>query len=253
MLVDFIAGDPDRPVIVGRLYTNLQKVPYKLPANKTQSGWKSNSTGNTGGYNELMFEDAAGKELVRIQAEKDLNKLVKNDENVTIGHDRTKVVNNDDLTVGKNRTKQVVENERELIGLNRTLVVGVNRSTQVGLIDSTVVGQVHSMIVRRVRAGRRVLGRPAPPSSPSTIASSSRPRAAPPSCSPATASSCAPRPSCSPPAAIPAPSAGRYLASGQTPPGSGGDDVTVKSAKDVIIKGSPMVSFNPAKPLACPK
>src|SRR5262249_42052966 len=52
VLVDFLGGDPDRPVIVGRVYTNLQKVPYKLPANKTQSGWKSNSTNNTGGYNE---------------------------------------------------------------------------------------------------------------------------------------------------------------------------------------------------------
>ncbi|WP_235880117.1 type VI secretion system Vgr family protein [Polyangium aurulentum] len=62
VLVDFLGGDLDRPVIVGRVYTNLQKTPYRLPENKTQSGWKSNSTNDTGGYNELMFEDAAGRE-----------------------------------------------------------------------------------------------------------------------------------------------------------------------------------------------
>ncbi len=88
VLVDFIGGDPDRPVIVGRVYTNLQKTPYGLPGNKTQSGWKSNSSPTTGGYNELMFEDKAGDELLRMQAEKNLNKLVKNDEQRNIGNDR---------------------------------------------------------------------------------------------------------------------------------------------------------------------
>ncbi len=84
VLVDFLGGDPDRPIITGRVYTSLQTTPYKLPENKTQSGWKSNSSPQTGGYNEIMFEDAAGQELVRMQAEKDLHKLVKNDENVII-------------------------------------------------------------------------------------------------------------------------------------------------------------------------
>ena len=249
VLVDFIAGDPDRPVIVGRLYTNLQKVPYKLPANKTQSGWKSNSTGNTGGYNELMFEDAAGKELVRIQAEKDLNKLVKNDENVTIGHDRTKVVkNNDDLTVGKNRTKQVVENERALIGLNRTLVVGVNRSTQVGLIDSTVVGQVHSMIVSPPGEG-------GPPGAGTTGTSIVTEHDRIELKTPGGASIVLSGNSIVLRAETIVLSASGDLsavggratfgASGTCYLGSGGDDVTVKSAKDVIIKGSPMVKVNP--------
>jgi type VI secretion system secreted protein VgrG len=180
VLVDFLGGDPDRPVITGRLFTNLQKVPYKLPDNKTQSGLKSNSTTGTGGYNELMFEDAAGKELVRMQAEKDYNKLVKHDENATIGNDRTKLVknneavtigndrtklvkNNEAVTIGNDRTKVVKNNEdvtignnlsalvksnmREVTGMNRSQVVGVNRSTQVGGIDSTIVGVSHSIMV----------------------------------------------------------------------------------------------------------
>src|SRR5262249_11818611 len=94
VLVDFLGGDPDRPGIVGRVYTNLQRVPYHLPENKTQSGWKSQSTKGTGGYNEIMFEDEAGQELVRVQAEKDLHKLVKNDEEIAIGR-------NQSVTVGK--------------------------------------------------------------------------------------------------------------------------------------------------------
>jgi type VI secretion system secreted protein VgrG len=160
VIVDFLGGDPDRPVIVGRVYTNVQKVPYKLPDARTQSGWKSNSTNQTGGYNELMFEDAAGGELVRMQAERDMTKLVKrdeqstvgnnrtrvvhNDESVTIGNDRTKVVKrNEDVTVGQNLTKNVVANERETTGASRTITVGVNRTAQVGGVDATLVGATY--------------------------------------------------------------------------------------------------------------
>ncbi len=148
VLVDFLGGDPDRPIITGRVFTNLQKVPFGLPANKTQSGWKSNSTGGGGGYNEIMFEDAAGKELVRMQAERDLTKLVKNDESVTIGNNRTKLVKaNEDVTIGKNLSKLVKANEREVTGLNRSIVVGVNRSAQIGSVDATTVGDTHVVSV----------------------------------------------------------------------------------------------------------
>jgi len=95
-----------------------------LPDNKTQTGIKSNSTGGGGGYNELMFEDAAGKELVNIQAQRNLNKLVKNDEHVTIGNNRTKSVKVDD-----------------------SLSVGENRSKSIGKVDSTTVGTKHVVTV----------------------------------------------------------------------------------------------------------
>jgi type VI secretion system secreted protein VgrG len=148
VIVDFLGGDPDRPIITGRVYTNLQKVPYGLPGNKTQSGWKSNTSPANGGYNELMFEDKQGEELLRMQAEKDLNKLVKNDEQVKIGNDRTKQVGRDDAhTVGRNRTKHIGNDEREVIGNNRSVVIGSNRATQVGSIDSTIVGAIHSIMI----------------------------------------------------------------------------------------------------------
>ncbi len=127
VLVSFLCGDPDRPVIVGRVYNNLQKIPYELPENKTQSAWKSNSTNATGGYNEIMFEDKAGDELVRIQAERDLDMLVKHDESVTVRNDLTKLVG---------------ANEREETGQNRTSAVGVNWTSQIGMVQRVIAGEM---------------------------------------------------------------------------------------------------------------
>lgn len=133
VIVDFLGGDPDRPVITGRVYTNEQKTPYALPANKTQSGWKSCSTQGTGGYNEIMFEDMAGKELLRMQAEKDLDKLVKNDEAVVIGRDRQKLVKRDDrLTVKQDRRKAVDRDEDVAVGNDRTETVGNDEQVTIG-------------------------------------------------------------------------------------------------------------------------
>jgi type VI secretion system secreted protein VgrG len=145
VLVEFLGGDPDRPVIVGRVYTNLQKVPYTLPGNKTQSGWKSNSSPSTGGYNELMFEDAAGKELLRMQAEKDLSKLVKNDESTNIGNDRVSAIgNNESQTVGNDFMKQVLNNAREMIGMNRSRGVGNDETVEVGRHQKVTIGKTQT-------------------------------------------------------------------------------------------------------------
>lgn len=150
VIVDFIGGDPDQPIIVGRVYTNLQKTPYKLPDNKTQSGMQSRSSPGGGGdnYNELMFEDKKGQELVRMQAEKDLTKLVKHDEAVKIGHDREKQVGHDDaLTVGHDRMRTVVHDETVSIGNDRTRLVGNNESVTVGNSRSKSVGVNESLFV----------------------------------------------------------------------------------------------------------
>jgi hypothetical protein len=140
VLVDFLGGDPDRPVVVGRVFTNLQRVPYKLPENKTQSGWKSASTGNTGGYNEIMFEDAAGKELVRVQAERDLQKLVKHDERVTIGHNRSTFVRAIDATT-----------------VGDTHVVMIAPPGEGGLATSSSITMTDKKIVLDTGAGARVV------------------------------------------------------------------------------------------------
>jgi type VI secretion system secreted protein VgrG len=147
VLVDFLGGDPDRPVIVGRMYTNLQRVPYKLPDNKTQSGWKSCSTGGTGGFNEIMFEDAAGKELVRVQAERDLQKLVKNDERVTVRQDRF-------TRVGRNRTTQIGVADSTLVG--EKLLAAVLPASEGAGGDMTSLVMTHRKIVLDTGAGATI-------------------------------------------------------------------------------------------------
>lgn len=91
LLVDFIDGDPDRPIITGRVYDFDDQPPYELPQNQTQSGIKSNSTkgATLSNYNELRFEDKLGREHVYLQAEKDLAVLAKNEEQRTVRASRT--------------------------------------------------------------------------------------------------------------------------------------------------------------------
>ncbi|MBK8257943.1 MAG: type VI secretion system tip protein VgrG [Polyangiaceae bacterium] len=111
VIVDFLGGNPEEPVIVGRIFTHLLRPPMSLPANKTQNGFKSASVPATGGFNELMFEDAAGKELLRMRAEKDMKTLVNNDQDTKIGNKRSTHVESDDKeTVGGNQSKSVLGN-----------------------------------------------------------------------------------------------------------------------------------------------
>ncbi|WP_319544413.1 type VI secretion system Vgr family protein [Ruegeria conchae] len=89
VVIQFEEGDPDRPICTGMLYNAETMPPYKLPENQTQSGIKTRSTkgGATNSFNELMFEDKKDAELVRFQAQKDHEKLVKNKSTITIGYD----------------------------------------------------------------------------------------------------------------------------------------------------------------------
>ena len=136
VLVDFLGGDPDRPVITGRVYTNLQKVPYGLPANKTQSGMKSASTNGTGGYNEMMFEDKAGAELFRIQAERDRQTLVKRNCGTNVGSNRS-------TSVGGHEVKVVMRTQNNTIRGGQSTAVGGGRSIKVtGAQNTTVTGTI---------------------------------------------------------------------------------------------------------------
>src|SRR5260370_34568453 len=105
VVVEFLEGDPDRPLVTGCVYNNDHKSPYKLPANKTQSGVKSDSSKGHNGYNELMFEDKKGSELVRLHAEKDLESVIEHDETRKVGNDQTLTVgSNQSETIGRSRT-----------------------------------------------------------------------------------------------------------------------------------------------------
>ena len=126
VIVEFLDGDPDRPIITGRVYNADEMPPYGLPDNKTQSGIKSRSSkgGSASNFNEIRFEDLKGSEEVHLQAEKDLTILVKNDETRDVGHDRVKHVQNDETsTIKGNRTEEVTKDETITIHGNRTETV----------------------------------------------------------------------------------------------------------------------------------
>jgi type VI secretion system secreted protein VgrG len=105
VIAEFLDGDPDRPIITGRVYNKDNMPPYKLPEHRTQSGIKSRSSkgGGPGNFNEIRFEDKKGQEEVHIQAEKNMSTLVKNDQTTTVGHDRSMDVKGQQTThIGKN-------------------------------------------------------------------------------------------------------------------------------------------------------
>ncbi|AHF67261.1 type VI secretion system Vgr family protein [Pseudomonas cichorii] len=104
VIVTFIDGDPDRPLVSGCVYNGDNALPYALPANQTQSGIKTNSSKGGGGFNELRFEDKKDAEEVFLQAQKDFKTNVLNDTTVTVGHDET-------LTVQNARTRTVKEGD----------------------------------------------------------------------------------------------------------------------------------------------
>ena len=144
VIVEFLEGDPDHPIITGRVYNADQVPPYSLPANKTQSGHKSRSSkgGSTANFNEIRFEDLKGSEQVYIHAEKNQDNVVENDETTEVGHDRTENVGHDEkITIGNDRTEQVGKNETIAIGVNRTETVGSNESITVGANRTRNVGQ----------------------------------------------------------------------------------------------------------------
>jgi len=182
VIVEFLEGDPDQPIITGRVYNGDNKVPYDLPANQTQSGLQSRSTkeGSADNFNQLRFEDKKGEEEVYIHAEKDekievendKNESVGNNETISIGNDRTETVGNDEtrtigndetitvnnnrtetvmanetLTVQQDRTRTVNKNETVTVALTRTHTVGVNEAITVGVAQEVTVGGFRALTV----------------------------------------------------------------------------------------------------------
>lgn len=132
VIVDFIEGDPDRPIITGRVYHGTNTPPYPLPAEKTKSTVKSNSCKGGGGYNEFRFDDKKGSEEIFLHGQKDWNITVENNKNQNIG-------NSESLSVGSNRTKTVGNDQSETIGANKTITVGGHHSETIGANKSEMV------------------------------------------------------------------------------------------------------------------
>lgn len=138
VIVGFLAGNPEEPVVVGRVFTNLLRPPFPLPANKTQNGFRSASVPKTGGYNEIMFEDAAGKEQIRMRAERDMQ--------TRVNHDQT-------LEVGRHRKARVFGDDGEVVlGKRVQTVAGDVKTTSFADRVAGVLGNIISMA-----GGQRVL------------------------------------------------------------------------------------------------
>ncbi len=152
VLIGFLDGDPDDPIIVGRAFNQLNPVPYKLPENKTVSGWKTSSSPTNGGYNEIKLEDKANKELIYLQAQKDLHKLVKRDWTERIGrhHHRT-VVQNQHLTVEKKKYELIKEDDHLHVKGDRMQNIDKSTSLTVGVDQDVKVGSKHA-----VEAGKEI-------------------------------------------------------------------------------------------------
>ncbi|MEZ4302852.1 MAG: type VI secretion system tip protein TssI/VgrG [Polyangiaceae bacterium] len=133
VIVGFFGGDPDQPVIVGRLHNSTSVVPDRLPESRTATTWRSASSPGGQGWNEITFEDQAGHERVYMQAERDLVKLVKSDETSTVrGH----------------RARRVEASETVAIAGAQVVTVGAARSTHVAGSDHLSVGEGHSVTVQ---------------------------------------------------------------------------------------------------------
>ena len=160
VLVEFLQGDVDRPIITGRVYDGSNMPPYTLPGSATQSGIKSESSKGGGGSNELRFEDKKGQEEVYLHAQKNEDIVVENDKTESVGHDETiqigndrteQVGNNETLSVGVDRTRDVGSNETVTVGADQTVTIGANRTDTVTMNETRTVGVVQQQTVGAAR------------------------------------------------------------------------------------------------------
>ncbi len=143
VIVSYFDGDPDQPVITGRVYNRLQLPPYELPRHKTRMTIKS-KTHKGEGYNELRFEDEKDQEEIYVHAQKDQNIHVNNDESTFVGHDRSEQVENDEtITIGHDR--------KETVGNDEQVNIGQDRRHDIGRDDFLTVGRNHTIYTTKDR------------------------------------------------------------------------------------------------------
>ncbi|GAA5644942.1 MULTISPECIES: type VI secretion system Vgr family protein [Vibrio] len=176
VVVTFLEGDPDRPLVTGAVYNGLHYPPYSLPENKTRTTFRTQTHKGTG-YNELSFEDEANQEEIYIHAQKDMSTKVLNnryrdigqDEFLKVGRHQTNEVHGDHKeTIDGHKTTQVnstftetVEqdvtvtynaNETQYVKNNSSLEIGDNRTTKIGKNDDLDVGENSNLTVGASRS-----------------------------------------------------------------------------------------------------
>lgn len=134
VIVEFVNGDPDQPIVTGALYNGSQLPPYSLPEQSSQSGYKSRSIQKgASNFNELRFDDKPGEEHIYLHAEKLFQMLVEDNAEISIENCRTEQVTNDSMqTIGKNLSVEVGENYFGDIGKSLALKAGKSIEIKVG-------------------------------------------------------------------------------------------------------------------------
>lgn len=147
VIVDFLEGDPDRPIITGRVYNAEQTPPFGFPAGAVVSGIKS-QTHKGSGYNEISADDTAGQERITIHGQYDMNTTVQHDQTDAINNNRTTTIAVDDAeTVGSNQTITVGADQSETIGSNQIISVGADQTVTIAANQTESVGSNQSVSV----------------------------------------------------------------------------------------------------------
>lgn len=143
VLVNFLEGNPDDPIIAGAVHNGVNKVPYDLPANKTRSVFKTSSSKGGVGSNELRIEDKAGEEQIFVQAQKDFDQLTKNNHTVQVKNNSHLQVNNEHSeTITANRYTHNKKEEHHLTDLDRKTQIMMNDYKTVGISEHETIGTV---------------------------------------------------------------------------------------------------------------
>lgn len=148
VIVSFLEGDPDRPIIVGRVYNGMNMPPFALPAGKTRRG-NMTKTYQGAGYNEMSMDDTPGNEQLRVNAMYNMNSNVNNDQTLDVGNNQTEKVavdrtrevgNNENVTIGVDQICKIGSNNTTTIGSNQSISVGSMKNETVGMMSNEMVG-----------------------------------------------------------------------------------------------------------------
>lgn len=170
VIVDFLNGDPDYPIVTGRVYNGERMPPWGLPASATQSGILSRSTpgGTTEHANAMRFEDRKGAEQLWMHAERNFDAETEQDHTLSVGHDHAHSVGNDEtlsvknnrqrsvgqnetVNVGQHRVAQIGGNETHGVGGDRTRNVGKNETVTIGVNREATIGGNHTETVAKAK------------------------------------------------------------------------------------------------------
>ncbi|MFZ0153253.1 bacteriophage T4 gp5 trimerisation domain-containing protein, partial [Pseudomonas sp.] len=153
VVVTYLEGNPDQPLITGCVPNKLTPQPYPLPANKTKTVLRSRSSPDSGGYNELSIEDRKGQELIYLRAQRDLEQRIEHDSQLEVGNERRETIKGNSIAV-------LEAEDQRTVGADRKVELKANDNLQVASSSHTRVGQ--TLVVEagqqvHLKAGRQVI------------------------------------------------------------------------------------------------